>query len=48
MKYDVIVIGCGMSGILAGIHLKNSGKKFIILEKAGTLGEPGGIILIQA
>ena len=38
MKYDVIVIGCGMSGILAGIHLKNSGKKFIILEKAGTLG----------
>lgn len=38
MKYDVIVIGCGMSGILAGIHLKNSGKKFIILEKAETLG----------
>ena len=38
MKYDVIVIGCGMSGILAGIHLKNSGKKFIILEKAKTLG----------
>ena len=38
MKYDAIVIGCGMSGILAGIHLKNSGKKFIILEKAGTLG----------
>lgn len=38
MKYDVIVIGCGMSGILAGIHLKSSGKKFIILEKAGTLG----------
>ena len=38
MKYDAIVIGCGMSGILAGIHLKNSGKKFIILEKAETLG----------
>lgn len=38
MKYDVIVMGCGMSGILAGIHLKNSGKKFIILEKANTLG----------
>ncbi|NIF86007.1 NAD(P)/FAD-dependent oxidoreductase [Comamonas sp. Tr-654] len=38
MKYDVIVIGCGMSGILAGIHLKNSGKKFIILEKEKTLG----------
>lgn len=38
MKYDVIVIGCGMSGILAGIHLKNSGKKFVILEKAKTLG----------
>ncbi|MBV8247605.1 MAG: NAD(P)/FAD-dependent oxidoreductase, partial [Comamonas sp.] len=38
MKYDVIVMGCGMSGILAGIHLKNSGKKFIILEKADTLG----------
>ena len=37
MKYDVIVIGCGMSGILAGIHLKNSGKKFIIIENAGTL-----------
>lgn len=38
MKYDVIVIGCGMSGILAGIHLKNNRKKFIILEKAKTLG----------
>ena len=38
MKYDVIVIGCGMSGILAAIKLKDSGKKFIILEKAKTLG----------
>ena len=38
MKYDVIVIGCGMSGILAAIHLKKSGKKFIVLEKAKTLG----------
>ena len=38
MKYDVIVIGCGMSGILAAIKLKNSGKKFIIIEKAETLG----------
>lgn len=38
MKYDVIVIGCGMSGILAAIHLKNSGKKFIVLEKASNLG----------
>ena len=38
MKYDVIVIGCGMSGILAAIKLKNSGKKFIILEKAKILG----------
>lgn len=47
MKYDVIVIGCGMSGILAAIHLKNSGKKFIVLEKAKTLGEPGEIIPIQ-
>ena len=26
MKYDVIVIGCGMSGILAAIKLKNSGR----------------------
>lgn len=38
MTYDVIVIGCGMSGILAGIHLKNNQKKFLILEKAETLG----------
>lgn len=38
MKYDVIVMGCGMSGILAGIQLKQQGKKFIILEKAHTLG----------
>lgn len=47
MKYDVIVIGCGMSGILAGIHLKNSGKKFIILERRKHWAEPGEIIPIQ-
>lgn len=38
MKYDVIVIGCGMSGILAAIHLKKSGKKFLVLEKSSHLG----------
>ncbi|WP_284337224.1 flavin-containing monooxygenase [Comamonas sp. NoAH] len=38
MIYDALVIGCGMSGILSGIHLKNAGKKFLIVEKAHTLG----------
>ena len=38
MQYDVIVIGCGMSGILAGIHLQQQGKNFLIIEKAATLG----------
>lgn len=38
MVYDVIVIGCGMSGMLAGIHLKKNKKSFLILEKSETLG----------
>ncbi|GAB2466783.1 NAD(P)/FAD-dependent oxidoreductase [Comamonas humi] len=38
MVYDVIVIGAGMSGILAGIQLKKLGKSFQILEKSHTQG----------
>ena len=31
--YDTIIIGCGASGMMAGIKLAESGKKVIILEK---------------
>lgn len=37
-KVDVLVIGCGMAGILAGIHLQKQGKSFLIVEKGSTLG----------
>ena len=32
-KYDVIIIGSGMSGLTAGIFLDHHGKKVLILEK---------------
>ena len=32
-KYDVIIIGSGMSGLTAGVLLAQSGKKVLILEK---------------
>ena len=38
MKYDVIIIGAGMSGTLAGIKLKAQGKSFLIIEKAARMG----------
>lgn len=33
MKYDVIIIGAGLSGLTAGIQLVKSGKKVCLLEK---------------
>ena len=32
-KYDVIIIGSGMSGLTAGVLLARHGKKVLILEK---------------
>ena len=32
-KYDIIIIGSGMSGLTAGVLLAQSGKKVLILEK---------------
>ncbi|MEC7183375.1 MAG: FAD-dependent oxidoreductase, partial [Bdellovibrionota bacterium] len=39
-KYDVIVIGAGLSGLAAGIRLAMFGKKVCILEKHSI---PGGL-----
>jgi phytoene dehydrogenase-like protein len=38
MKYDVIIIGAGMSGLAAGIRLAYYGKKVCILEKHAISG----------
>lgn len=37
-NFEIIVIGAGLSGILAGIRLKQAGLKFNILEKNPDLG----------
>ncbi len=37
-KYDVIVIGAGYSGLMATLHLKNSGKKVLLLEARDRVG----------
>ena len=36
--FEIIIIGAGLSGILAGIRLKQAGLKFNILEKNSDLG----------
>lgn len=38
--YDVVIIGCGLSGLAAGIRLAHFGKKVLILEKHNA---PGGL-----
>ena len=38
MKYDVIIIGAGMSGLAAGIRLAYYGKSVCILEKHAISG----------
>lgn len=37
-KYDVIVVGAGVSGLLAALTLSKHGKKVIVLEKSRNLG----------
>ena len=37
-KYDVIIIGSGMSGLTAGVLLARHGKKVLILEKHFKVG----------
>jgi 4-hydroxyacetophenone monooxygenase len=36
--FEVLIIGAGVSGLCAGINLKNAGIPFTILEKSATLG----------
>ncbi|MDX1284712.1 MAG: NAD(P)-binding protein, partial [Draconibacterium sp.] len=39
MKYDVIVIGSGLGGLVAGAKLSKSGKKVLLIEQHSI---PGG------
>jgi 4-hydroxyacetophenone monooxygenase len=36
--FEVLIVGAGVSGLCAGINLKNAGIPFTILEKSATLG----------
>jgi len=40
--FPVVVIGCGQSGLLAGIRLQEAGIPFTIVEKNAGVGGPGG------
>jgi len=37
-KYDVIVVGAGISGLLAALTLSKHGKRVLVLEKTGHVG----------
>ena len=39
--FHVIIIGAGMSGILAAYRLKEAGIAFTVIEKNASVGEPG-------
>ena len=38
MKYDTIIIGGGMSGVLAAYRLREAGIPFIVIEKNASVG----------
>lgn len=38
MRYDVVIIGAGMSGLAAGVRLAHFGKKVVILERHYRVG----------
>jgi len=40
-QYDVIIIGAGITGLSAALHLSRNGKKVLVVEKAN---EPGGLL----
>ena len=40
MKYDLIIVGMGISGISAAIYAKNSGLNVLLLER----DTPGGLL----
>ena len=37
-KYDVVIIGAGISGLCAGLYLQKMGKRSIILEHGHQVG----------
>ncbi len=37
-RYDVIVVGAGISGLLSALALSKEGKKVLVLEKSGVVG----------
>lgn len=37
-KFDVIIIGAGLSGLAAGIEIAQTNKSYVIIEKSGTVG----------
>lgn len=39
MKYDIIIIGCGMAGMTSAIYALRAGKKVLILEKESIGGQ---------
>ena len=40
-KYDVVIVGAGLTGLTAGFYLSKSGKKVLLFE---TADRPGGVI----
>ncbi|MCK5672889.1 MAG: FAD-dependent oxidoreductase, partial [Spirochaetales bacterium] len=34
MKYDIIIVGAGIAGLSSALHLSNSSRKILVLEKA--------------
>jgi predicted Rossmann fold flavoprotein len=43
MKYDLIIIGAGASGLMAGVQAKDKGLNFLIIEKKDRVGLKLGI-----
>jgi len=37
-KYDIVVVGAGVSGLLSALSLSKEGKSVLVLEKEGYVG----------
>lgn len=40
VKHDVVIVGCGISGLIAGLQLQRAGRRVRILDRRGA---PGGL-----